>query len=261
MKIIFDATILAEGLHKTSNRSGIFWAALGIFGALDRRADVELGIYSSPSFIDSVNAFLAREFPGRGYKVLNREHSCLLGPLREKIESLRERPENKRGLRKKTLVLCGMFVKIARILWDKYVGCRRTARIADGFDAFFSPVYLAPRPIRRCSRTRRFTFSKSSSVEPYLRFKIRDFIPSGCVLRMRLKVPASAAKSCFVRSAKSSGENGTICGDVVCFAIDMAPPDQFIWADGFCYVGVALAKGALSPGDTVELLDFEFLQK
>lgn len=157
VKILFDATILAEGLHKTSNRSGIFWAALGIFGALDRRDDVELGIYSSPSFVDSVNEFLAREFPGRGYKVLNREHSCFLGPIREKIESLRERPKNKRGLRKKALVLCGMLVKIARILWDKYVGCRRTARIADGFDAFFSPVYLAPRPIRRYSRTRRFT--------------------------------------------------------------------------------------------------------
>lgn len=157
LKILFDATILAEGLHKTSNRSGIFWAALGIFGALDRRGDVELGIYSSPSFVDSVNEFLAREFPGRGYKVLNREHSCFLGPIREKIESLRERPKNKRGLRKKALVLCGMLVKIARILWDKYVGCRRTARIADEFDAFFSPVYLAPRPIRKYSRTARFT--------------------------------------------------------------------------------------------------------
>lgn len=157
LKILFDATILAEGLHKTSNRSGIFWAALGIFGALDRRDDVELGIYSSPSFVDSVNEFLAREFPGRGYKVLNREHSCFLGPIREKIESLRERSKNKRGLRKKALVLCGMLVKIARILWDKYVGCRRTARIADGFDAFFSPVYLAPRPIRRYSKVLRFT--------------------------------------------------------------------------------------------------------
>ena len=157
LKLLFDATILAEGLHKTSNRSGIFWTALGIFGALDRRDDVELGIYSSPSFVDSVNEFLAREFPGRGYKVLNREHSCFLGPIREKIESLRERPRNKRGLRKKVLVLCGMLAKIARILWDKYVGCRRTAKIADEFDAFFSPVYLAPRPIRRYSRTRRFT--------------------------------------------------------------------------------------------------------
>jgi len=157
MKILFDATILAEGLHKTSNRSGIFWAALGIFGALDRRDDVEMGIYSSPSFVDSVNEFLAREFPGRGYRVLNREHSCFLGPIREKIESLRERPKNKKGCRKKLLVLCGMLVKIARILWDKYVGCRKTAKIADGFDAFFSPVYLAPRAIRRYSRTRRFT--------------------------------------------------------------------------------------------------------
>lgn len=119
----------------------------------------------------------------------------------------------------------------------------------------------APSFIVDPKNNRRFTFSKSSSVEPYLRFKIRDFISSGCVLRMRLKVPASAAKSCFVRSAKSSGENGTICGDVVCFAIDMAPLDQFIWADGFCYVGVAFAKDALRPGDVVELADFKFALK
>ena len=157
LKILFDATILAEGLHKTSNRSGIFWASLCIFRALDGRDDVELGIYSSPSFVDSVNAFLDREFAGRGYRVLNRAHSCFLGPIREKIESLRERPENKQGLRKKCLVLCGMLVKIARILWDKYVGCRKTAVIADGFDMFFSPVYLAPRAIRKYSKTVRFT--------------------------------------------------------------------------------------------------------
>ena len=156
-RILYDATILAEGLHKTSNRSGIFWAAFGIFGALDKRSDVELGIYSSPSFVESVNDFLRLEFPGRAYKVLNREHSCFLGPIREKIESLRERPANKQGLRKKCLVLCGMLAKIAHILWDKYVGCARTAELADRFDVFFSPVYLSPRAIRRRSRALRFT--------------------------------------------------------------------------------------------------------
>lgn len=156
-RILFDATILAEGLHKTSQRSGIFWATFGILEALGKRSDVELGIYSSPSFVDSVNEFLEHEFPGRGYRALNRRRSCFLGVVREKIRSLRELPANSHGPRRKLLGLCGLLVKIMYVLWDKYVGSRQTAQLADGFDAFYTPVYLAPRSIRRYSRVRRFT--------------------------------------------------------------------------------------------------------
>lgn len=96
-------------------------------------------------------------FPARGYRVLNRKRSCFLGPVREWIERLREVPTNKKGWRKFALRGGGMLVKIARVLWDKYVGCRKTAQIANGFDVFFSPVYLAPRAIRKYSEIPRFT--------------------------------------------------------------------------------------------------------
>ena len=156
-RILFDATILAEGLHKTSNRSGIFWASYGIFGSLAAREDVEMGIYASPSAVDSVNRFMDECFSGRGYRVVNRKRSCFLGPSRELIEDLREIPANKRGWRKIVLQGMGMAVKIARVLWDKYMCRRSEARIADGFDLFFSPVYLAPRAIRKYSGIPRVT--------------------------------------------------------------------------------------------------------
>lgn len=157
LKILFDASILAEGLHKTSQRSGIFWTTYEIFRELDARNDVELGVYAPPSLVDGVNAYLAETFPGRGYRVLNRAHSCFLGPIKEWIETKKEHPRNKQGLRKRVLQAAGMLAKIARVLWDKYVGCRRVAEIADGFDVFFSPVYLAPRAVRRYSKVRRYT--------------------------------------------------------------------------------------------------------
>ena len=157
IRILFDASILAEGLHKTSNRSGIFVASFEIFRALDAREDVELGVYSSPSFVDSVNVFLAQEFPNRNYRVLNRERSCFLGPLREYIEAKREIPANRVGLCKRFWHGCGMLAKIARVLWDKYVGCRKAASVADQFDVFFSPVHLAPRAVRKYSKVSRFT--------------------------------------------------------------------------------------------------------
>lgn len=157
LKILFDASILAEGLHKTSNRSGIFVASFEIFRALDARKDVELGVYASPSLVDGVNSYLAKAFPGRGYRVLNRARSCFLGPIKEWIETKKELPCNKAGLRKRVLQAAGMLAKIARVLWDKYVGCRKVAEIADRFDAFFSPVYLAPRAIRRYSKVSRYT--------------------------------------------------------------------------------------------------------
>lgn len=144
-------------MHKTSNRSGIFWASYEIFRALDARDDVELGVYASPSLVDGVNAFLDEAFPGRGHRVLNRARSCFLGPIKEWIETKKELPNNKAGLRKRGWQGAGICAKIARILWDKYVGCRKVAEIADRFDVFFSPVYLAPRAVRRYSKVRRYT--------------------------------------------------------------------------------------------------------
>ena len=156
-KLLFDATILAEGLHKNSSRSGIFWASYGIFKALDARGAVELGIYSSPSSVDLVNRFMDEYFPARGYRVLNRKRSCFLGPAREWIERQREVPANKKGLRKFALRGGGVLVKIARVLWDKYVGSRKAIQIAERFDVFFSPMYLTPRVIRKYSKIPRFT--------------------------------------------------------------------------------------------------------
>ena len=157
MKILFDATILAEGLGRNSSRSGLFWVGYQIFRELDRRSDVELGVYSSPSMVDEVNEFLCENFKGRGYRVLNCERSCFLGPIKQFIEHQRDVEKNKVGLRKKFWVACGMLVKIARVLWDKYVGCRKVAELSDKFDAFFSPVYLAPRAVRCYSEVPRFT--------------------------------------------------------------------------------------------------------
>ena len=157
MRILFDATILAEGLRRTSNRSGIFWVAYQVFREFDNRPDIELGVYSSPSLVDEVNEFMGEYFNGCGYRVLNRERSCFLGSIKRFVERQCDLEKNKSGLRKKFWVACGMFAKISRILWDKYVGCRKTAELADGFDAFFSPVHLAPRAVRRYSKTPRFT--------------------------------------------------------------------------------------------------------
>lgn len=157
MRILFDATILAKGLGRDSNRSGLFWVAYQIFREFDRRGNVEIGVFSSPSMVDEVNMFLDRHFPGRGYRALNRERSCFLGPVKQFVERQRDVEKNNRGFRKKFWMACCMFAKIARILWDKYVGCRKVAELADRFDAFFSPVYLAPREVRRCSKVPRFT--------------------------------------------------------------------------------------------------------
>ena len=157
IRILFDATILAEGLRGNSNRSGIFRASYEIFRALDARADVEFGIYAAPSAVDGANAFLAQEFPGRGYRALNRERSCFLGPVRDWIESRKELPRNRSGVRRRVLLALGMVTKVMRVLWDKYLAGRGVAVLADRYDVFFSPQYLAPRAVRRRSKARRWT--------------------------------------------------------------------------------------------------------
>lgn len=157
MKILFDATVLAEGLRRTSNRSGIFWVAFQLFREFDQRPEVEMGIYASPSMVDEVNEFLDGSFGGRGYRVANRDRSCFLGRVKRFIDDRRELDRNRFGLRKKFWMACGMFAKIARVLWDKHAGGREVMDLARRHDVFFSPVYLAPKAVRRCSGLPRFT--------------------------------------------------------------------------------------------------------
>lgn len=148
LKILFDATILASGTHKNSNRSGIFVAALGIFSALARRTDVELGVYSSPSFVDPVNTFLDQCFPGRGFRVIGRSRSTVLGRLWDSLVECRP------TLPVKALKLV---VKVAYVLYDKYLVGDSLAEEVRGYDAFLSPVHLPPRFIRKRVKILRYT--------------------------------------------------------------------------------------------------------
>lgn len=148
MKILFDATILASGVHKNSNRSGIFVAALGIFSALARRADVELGVYSSPSFVDPVNVFLEQRFPGRGFRVIGRSRSTVLGRIWDSLVECRP------TLPVKVLKLA---IKVAYVLYDKYLVGNSLVKEARGYDAFLSPVHLPPRFIRKQAKILRYT--------------------------------------------------------------------------------------------------------
>ena len=154
-RVLFDATILADGLLKTSRRGGIFWTTRALFRGLAARTEIELGVYASPFAVDQVNEFLAREFPDAGYRVITRKRSSILGRLRRIVEQYRCRPHVKAV--RFPLRLLETALKIATILQDRYSGGRGVDRLADGYDVFFSPCYLAPRAIRLHSKVRRVT--------------------------------------------------------------------------------------------------------
>lgn len=94
--------------------------------------------------------------------------------------------------------------------------------------------------------------------EPYLRFRIKDFIPSGYCLTMKIRAKPTVLKSCFMRSAMGRAEGCDIKGDTATFAVDMLDHAQFMWNNRDCYVGIGFSASSLKPGDKVELLDFKF---
>lgn len=154
MKILFDATVLAEGLKKTSNRSGIYQVASRVFLGLSARGDIELTVYARPSLVDDVNEWLRLNLAAAGYRVANRERSCLPGRARRFAERRRELAGGM--LMVQFWRTAGIAARILARFCDRFTGLRRTIDLVNRCDAFFSPVYIAPVAIRRHSRVPRF---------------------------------------------------------------------------------------------------------
>ncbi len=139
LRILYDASVLANGASGNANRTGIFVVADELLRALLDVPGTEVGIYAAPSCVDGVNRYLAREYPGRGLLAANRSRSTLAGRLRTRLEMSGGGGAAKKLLRK----ALGFW----NILADRRARLRRGT--AGLFDVFLTPYHLPCPSVRR----------------------------------------------------------------------------------------------------------------
>lgn len=161
-RLLFDVTVLENGLAANAARSGIFVASFEIFRALHRRGDVKMAAYVEPCAEHPLRAFfetlgdLGRIEIVRGYGADDfRRFSNSVRVYRESVSAV---ANNGIGI----WMLCKMF-GFGLIVLQKCAGlCHRLKafmwhlRVRRRYAAFFSTVFAAPEEIMR-SGVPRFT--------------------------------------------------------------------------------------------------------
>ena len=69
LRLLYDGTILADGLGKGSNRSGIFMVVYHIFVELLKSPQLELWLYSAPERLAEMEAFLYHFLPAYHHRI------------------------------------------------------------------------------------------------------------------------------------------------------------------------------------------------
>jgi glycosyltransferase involved in cell wall biosynthesis len=154
IKIIFDVSILANGVKKTSGRSGIFFVAYNILRELIKRKNVLITFYIQDKYSSAIN-FIRQDPLLKNLKFYN---SSFLKRLSIYCSSLRvKRKETNYLINKFIINLARGALSILLRLLSKFYKNNKNKLL--NFDIFFSPVFAIPNNIRKNNKIKRFTIS------------------------------------------------------------------------------------------------------
>ena len=151
-RLLYDGTILRDGLNENAGRSGVYVASYEILRALQNREDLCVDLYARPEHVPEIRRYLGQhpELADVAIAEASLQDYCPAGATALALE---------RYAQPKQLAFAGGCV---RLIWLTYLMVRwpliRFARclhrlelrgegVFDGYDAYLSPVYIAPENI------------------------------------------------------------------------------------------------------------------
>jgi len=152
MKIIFDASILANGTIKTSSRSGVFFVAYNILRELSKRKNISLILYVQDKFSSAVefikdDPFLEKmKFYDESYFKRMSLYKC----------DLRKRRKNAKSIIGKIYF---NFIRSCLSFVLKFITIYHKDKMDLNYDLFFSLIFKIPDEIRNNDKIKRFTIS------------------------------------------------------------------------------------------------------
>ena len=221
-KVLYDGTLLAEGLGRGSNRSGIFFVVYNVFRELLKFEDLEILLYCDPARLDEMKAFIwhnMREYHRRITIVNDPEYRDIPPDLLDRAVQGARNTKNSlcashRCLRCQAMRGVLLVLKVLRKTWRIISG--RGKQSLNGLsealsevDAVLSPAF-PHKPEVIASGVRRYTILYDAI--PYI---FPDLFPDtkyGCSWNLDL--------------LKS------LNGDDVCFAISQQTKDDFLYFSG-----------------------------
>lgn len=141
IRILFDASALAEGWMNSVNRTGIYFCASNILSELEKRGDVEIAYYCNERSISRLIHEIQRNSDVKEHKIVNQNPIlCCLSGWWVKTEQRRcECRSQKKRIRHDYFAILEIVIeKMAQLCNCTYQS------IINDYDLFFSVKYQAP---------------------------------------------------------------------------------------------------------------------
>lgn len=218
IRLIYDGTILADGLGAGSNRSGIFNVVYNVFRTLLAYDDLEVSLYCEPGRMAEMQGFIYQHMNKwhRKLEILNdpmycRDHLGFIDRYIFNLSDIRDNLcRNRKCLRCQSIKVLLLPFKAAKKVAIRFFGCTDicmqswTDRL-EGYDAVLSPAF-PHLPVVRKSGMKRYTILYDAI--PYIYPDLFPDSKNGCSWNLDLL--------------------GTLNEDDVCFAISNRTKEDFL---------------------------------
>ncbi len=143
--LLYDASVIANGLNKDSNRSGIYFTALNILKELAERNDIKLSLYSSSRNYNDLCEVLKSEMPQKSFDIITDKKNIAYIKLKEKRNGFKN--QNKPVRKIIFQILCLLYSPLAHA-HEKFLGYMTKYKLAN-VSSFLSPLFLIPDKIQK----------------------------------------------------------------------------------------------------------------
>ena len=143
IKIVYDATILAQGLEKNSGRSGIYFVALNILKILLKK-DINIILYCQSDKFKNLKNAIEKELNLKKIKILHNSKSVFHENLKNQSNKLKiEHKIIKKILLQLFLIVVSPIFKLYEFFYEIYLNKNLLK-----YDVFFSPVFIIPENVQ-----------------------------------------------------------------------------------------------------------------
>lgn len=154
VNILFEASILANGIYNDASRSGIYVVAYNIFKRILKYDNIKLTLFCKYEKIEDLKNYLREYFPNEKFKIIIDKPDNFVCNSYIKLKEFRDKLKNKKSKWKGLLQLCLLPLSLISNLFETLY--LKTLNVS-GYDAFLSLFDTIPTLISS-KKIKKFTF-------------------------------------------------------------------------------------------------------
>ena len=154
IRVLFDASVIANGAKHNSGRTGIFFAAYNVLKEFIKRDDLIIELYSGIENYTKAKSVIENDEIFRGVKFTDDYN--FFGKIYNNFEDLKYRNKvDKRSLTARLFIkLCLKFFKILHKIFK--ISLLDISKVKNDYDIYFTPLYAVPECLREVKNIKKF---------------------------------------------------------------------------------------------------------